>query len=205
MKLPARKDVPVQETWDLTLLYRTEQDYISAVEELKRLADSIETKYRGKLGEPDTIVHCLDSFEQFGILLHRCSAYAGLDLSVDYTDTFRSEREAKMAALRAELQSRLSFVESEIAASDEAVLRAAAEKATGSRRYLAELLRNKPHRLNSETEKALAAFSPVFDAPHEIYQTIKLADMSAMRCPFWVRTMRLWWMRRLNGAGLTLP
>lgn len=177
MELPERKDVPVQETWDITLLYKTEADYLSDVEELSHLADSIKAEYKGKLTEPSTIVACLDRYERFCILLNRCSAYAELELSVDYTDTVRSERDAGMGALRAELQSRLSFVESEIAGAGEAVLLAAAGKATRSRRYLTELLRAAPYRLHSEAEKTLAALSPVLDAPYEIYQTTKLADM----------------------------
>lgn len=177
MKLPARKNIPVQETWDLSLLFKTESDYVSAVEELKRLADSLDADYRGKLVDPTSIIACLDRYERFSILLSRCSSYAELDLSVDYTDTARLERDAKMTALRAELQSRLSFIESEICAADEGVLLAAIEKATRSRHYLTEILRNKPHRLSPETEKALSALSPVFNSPYEIYQTSKLADM----------------------------
>ena len=114
MELPERKDVPVRETWDLSLLFRTEEEYTDAVEKVKRLAESIVTEFKGKLDGPDTMIACLEQYEQFCILLQHTSAYAELSLSVDYTDTLRQDRNAQMTALRAELQNRLSFIESEI-------------------------------------------------------------------------------------------
>ena len=177
MELPARKDVPVHETWDMTLLFRNEEEYTDTVGKVKRLAESIVAEYKGKLDGPDAIIACLEQYEQFCILLQYTSAYAELSLSVDYTDTLRQDRNAQMTALRAELQNRLSFIESEISAADDTVFAAAIEKADRCRHYLKEILRSKPHRLHPEAEKALAAFSPVLDAPYEIYQTSKLADM----------------------------
>ena len=177
MELPARKDVPVHETWDMTLLFRNEEEYTDTVGKVKHLAESIVAEYKGKLDGPDAIIACLEQYEQFCILLQYTSAYAELSLSVDYTDTLRQDRNAQMTALRAELQNRLSFIESEITAADDTVFAAAIEKADRCRHYLKEILRSKPHRLHPEAEKALAAFSPVLDAPYEIYQTSKLADM----------------------------
>ena len=178
MELPLRKDVPPEETWDLTLIYPTEADYDAAVKEMVRLAEEIETTCRGKLNTPESIVSCVDVYERFRILFCETSAYAELALSVDYTDTTAQERNALITALGAELMSRLSFVESELCLADEAVLMSAAESSPRGKHFLMEILRGKAHRLHPETEKALAALAPVFDAPYEIYQTVKLADMN---------------------------
>ncbi len=177
MELPARNAVPVFETWDLTLLYREEAEFYADVEKVKKLAENIVSDFKGKLNEPDLIAECLDEYEQYCVLLQQLTAYAELALSVDYTDPEHQDRNGKMTALRAELQSKLSFIESEIAAADDIVINAAIEKVDRSRHYLAEILRSKPHRLHPEAEKVLAAFSPVLAAPYEIYQTSKLADM----------------------------
>ena len=82
-----------------------------------------------------------------------------------------------MTALAAEIGSRLSFIESEIADAPEELIRAAMDKTGRAKHYLAEILREKPHRLSAETEKVLAALSPVFNAPYDIYHMTKLADM----------------------------
>ncbi len=47
----------------------------------------------------------------------------------------------------------------------------------GNRGYLEDLLRNKAHRLHPEAERVMAALSRSLDAPYEIYNAAKLADM----------------------------
>ena len=55
MKLNARKDVPVSETWDLSLIFATEADFTAAVEKIKALAGTIENTYKNALTTPESI------------------------------------------------------------------------------------------------------------------------------------------------------
>lgn len=177
MKLNARKDVPVRETWDLSLIFATEADFEAAVEKAKALADTLEKTYKNALTTPESIAECLALYEELEILLYQTASYTSLAVSVDYTDTEAQKKDAKMTALAAEIGSRLSFIESEIADAPEELIRAAMDKTGRAKHYLAEILREKPHRLSAETEKVLAALSPVFNAPYDIYHMTKLADM----------------------------
>mgnify|MGYP002552750566 FL=1 len=177
MKLNARKDVPVNETWDLSLIFATEADFEAAVEKAKKLADTLEKTYKNALTTPESIAECLALYEELEILLYQTTSYTSLAVSVDYTDTEAQKKDAKMTALAAEIGSRLSFIESEIADAPEELIRAAMDKTGRAKHYLAEILREKPHRLSAETEKVLAALRPVFNAPYDIYHMTKLADM----------------------------
>lgn len=177
MKLNARKDVPVNETWDLSLIFAAEADFEAAVEKAKALADTLEKTYKNALTTPESIAECLALYEELEILLYQTTSYTSLAVSVDYTDTEAQKKDAKMSALAAEIGSRLSFIESEIADAPEELIRAAMDKTGRAKHYLAEILREKPHRLSAETEKVLAALSPVFNAPYDIYHMTKLADM----------------------------
>lgn len=177
MKLNARKDVPVNETWDLSLIFAAEADFEAAVEKAKALADTLEKTYKNALTTPESIAECLALYEELEILLYQTTSYTSLAVSVDYTDTEAQKKDAKMTALAAEIGSRLSFIESEIADAPEELIRAAMDKTGRAKHYLAEILREKPHRLSAETEKILAALSPVFNAPYDIYHMTKLADM----------------------------
>ena len=177
MKLNARKDVPVNETWDLSLIFAAEADFEAAVEKAKALADTLEKTYKNALTTPESIAKCLALYEELEILLYQTTSYTSLAVSVDYTDTEAQKKDAKMTALAAEIGSRLSFIESEIADAPEELIRAAMDKTGRAKHYLAEILREKPHRLSAETEKVLAALSPVFNAPYDIYHMTKLADM----------------------------
>ena len=177
MKLNARKDVPVNETWDLSLIFAAEADFEAAVEKAKALADTLEKTYKNALTTPESIAECLALYEEQEILLYQTASYTSLAVSVDYTDTEAQKKDAKMTALAAEIGSRLSFIESEIADAPEELIRAAMDKTGRAKHYLAEILREKPHRLSAETEKVLAALRPVFNAPYDIYHMTKLADM----------------------------
>ena len=177
MKLNARKDVPVNETWDLSLIFAKEADFEAAVEKMKALADTLEKTYKNALTTPESIAECLALYEELEILLYQTTSYTSLAVSVDYTDTEAQKKDAKLSALAAEVMSRLSFIESEIADAPEELIRAAMGKTERAKHYLAEILREKPHRLSAETEKVLAALSPVFNAPYDIYHMTKLADM----------------------------
>lgn len=177
MKLNARKDVPVRETWDLSLIFAAEADFEAAVEKAKALADTLEKTYKNALTTPESIAECLALYEELEILLYQTTSYTSLAVSVDYTDTEAQKKDAKMTALAAEIGSRLSFIESEIADAPEELIRAAMDKTGRAKHYLAEILREKPHHLSAETEKVLAALSPVFNAPYDIYHMTKLADM----------------------------
>ena len=177
MKLNARKDVPVNETWDLSLIFAAEADFETAVEKAKALADTLEKTYKNALTTPESIAECLALYEELEILLYQTTSYTSLAVSVDYTDTEAQKKDAKMTALAAEIGSRLSFIESEIADAPEELIRAAMDKTGRAKHYLAEILREKSHRLSAETEKVLAALRPVFNAPYDIYHMTKLADM----------------------------
>ncbi len=172
-----RKDVPVEETWDLSLIYPTEEAYQADVVRFKALADDICEKYKGKLTDADAIVACLDEYEQLEITAGLVGHYAGLAMEVDYTDGEAMERDRRNQAMFAEVYSRLTFIRSEILEQPQEVIEAAIEKTGKAKGYLRDILREKPHRLSSETERVLAAFSQSFGTPYEIYNIAKLADM----------------------------
>lgn len=73
--------------------------------------------------------------------------------------------------------SRLSFVESELSRQEEEVLKAAVALGGAGKHYLLDVIRHKPYQLQPETEKVLAALAPSFQAPYQIYNMAKLADM----------------------------
>ena len=177
MELAMRKDVPVELTWDLSLIYPTDAAMEADLEEAKKLAYHIEAAYPGRLNDPEMIVECLREYEQLQIKLYLISNYTDLAVSVDYYDTAAQEKNEKIAALEAQIASRLSFIESEINAADEAVLDEAIAKAHRSKHYLEDIRRGKPHQLSPETEKVLAALRKSFSTPYEVYNMAKLADM----------------------------
>ena len=177
MAVTMRADVPVELTWDLSLIYATPEDMQKDAERMNGLSLEMEKKYRGRLRTPEMIDACLDEYREVMRLMILTGNYCDLAVSVDYYDTENQDRSERQQRLAAEVMSRLSFVESEISDLDEELIAAAAERATANRLYLLDILRAKPYRLQPETEKVLAALSNTFGVPNQVYNMAKLADM----------------------------
>ena len=178
MELCARKDVPVNETWDLSLIYPDEKTMWEALEETKRMVKKLSETYAGKLDTAEMIVNCLDEMEPILINISLIWSYSGLAVETDYTDNKLRERDEKVSDEMTRMQRDMAFVDSQILLATDEVLKAAVEKAKGCRRYLQDLIAKKAHMLSPETERTLAALGRTMDVPYTIYNTMKLADIA---------------------------
>ncbi len=177
MELARRDEVPAELTWDLSLIYATPEEWQADFDAVQKMADDIETQFKGKLTDPQTIVDCLAHLEELEKKAYLVGSYAELSTSVDYYNTENQERAGRFGAAMAQISSKLTFIDSEILLQPDEVIKGAIELSKGAKNYLKDLLRKKPHQLSPETEKVLAAFSQTFGAPYEIYNMAKLADM----------------------------
>ena len=177
MELNKRKDVPVELTWDLSLIYATEADMQADAKKLEELSLKMEKEYPGKLTDPQTINRCLDELREVERIAYLVGSYCDLAVSVDYYDTYNMDRNERISRLESEVRSRLSFIDSELMQQDEAVIEAAIAATDANKGYLKDILRSKPHQLSPETEKALASLSQTLRSPYSVYNSAKLADM----------------------------
>ena len=178
MELCARKDVPVEETWDLSLIFENEQQMWKTLEETKAAVKNVVDTYAGKLNTAENIVGCLDAMEPIHISISRLWNYTGLAVETDYTDNRLRELDEKVSDEMIRLDRDTAFVDSEILLAPDDVLQAAVEKAKGCRIYLQDLIARKAHMLSPETEKTLAALGKSLNVPYTVYNTMKLADIS---------------------------
>ncbi len=177
MELKSRKDVPIELTWDLTSIYKTEEELNRDMEKVEALSSAIVKNYKGKLDTPQKINACLDDFREVEHLLILINHYCDLAVSVDYYDTYNQERNERALNLISRLSGDLSFINSEISEQEDAVLSEAIAIATENKHFLEDIIREKPHKLHPETERALASLSGTLHAPYRIYNMTKLADM----------------------------
>ncbi len=177
MELMKRKDVPAELTWDLTAIYDSEEKWRADVEKVRLLAEEIERDYKGRLTTAEALQACLDKYRAWEELMILTANYCSLAASVDYGDAALQERNDAYGRLDAQMASRLSFIDSEIIAQDEALLQEAIAQGGPNQPYLADLLRQKPYQLQPETERVLTALRPAINAPYQIYNMAKLADM----------------------------
>ena len=178
MKLPSRKDVPVELTWDLSMIFSEDKLMWEELEKTKAAVGKLVEKYAGKLNTAENIVGCLDEMEPVYISIMRVGSYTGLAQEADYTDNEAREKNEKVSDEITKMMTDMSFVDSEILMASDEVLEEAVNMAKGCRIYLQDLRARKQHMLSPETEKALAALGRTFEVPYTIYNTMKLADIS---------------------------
>lgn len=177
MELKSRKDIPIELTWDLSSIYKTEEELHRDIEKVNALSKRMILDYKGKLDTPAAINACLDDFREIMRLLTLINHYCDLAVAVDYYDTGNQERNERNLNLISEILSSLSFINSEISEQNESLLSETIAIATENKHFLENILRDKPHRLHPETERVLAALSRTINAPYQIYNMTKLADI----------------------------
>lgn len=176
-KIVLRDEVDVARTWDLSGIFADEEAAKAAEQALTEKSKRLEKVFKGTLTTPESINQCLDQYREVVELSGLISSYRFLAVSVDMTNHENQGKSVEASNLIADVQARLAFLEGEILMNDEEVLQKAKSLSSTNRHYLEELLREKPHALSIELEKALAVLSPVMNSPMSIYNKAKLQDM----------------------------
>lgn len=177
-ELRERKDVDQLLTWDLSAIFKTEEEFNLAVKKSQELTEEIEKKYKGKLNSADSINGCLDKLRDAVQVITLAGTYAHLAVAVDQTNVENQGRQMKLMNILSNLSSRLSFVQSEIIEADKETIEKAIEQSKENSNYLKEIMRSKEHALHPEVERVLSALSGTLGAPQNIYNRAKLADMN---------------------------
>ncbi|APC40176.1 oligoendopeptidase F [Clostridium estertheticum] len=175
--LKERKDVDKSLTWDLSSLYLAEKQYDLALQGLEELTLAIERNYKHKLNNASIINDCLDKMRVVMESEDLVENYASLKVSTDQSNEENQARYMKSINILADLENRLSFVESEINEVDDKIIDQAIEESKENRNYLSKIKRFKKHSLHPEVEMVLSALSGTLDSAYSTYDTTKLSDM----------------------------
>jgi len=176
--LKKRSEIPENLKWDTSRIFKTKDDLKKALEEFKSLTAEIEKAYKGKLNDASTINACMEKYNEWVRQIDLLYNYVSLNVSVDYTDAEAQKEQSIVLSEFAKADSALSFIDSELADAPVELIEETIKTATVGKCHLKDIEREKPHRLSPETEKAMASLRETIEAPYNIYETSKLADMS---------------------------
>ncbi|MFO3703240.1 oligoendopeptidase F [Staphylococcus felis] len=175
-KLPYRSDVPLNETWDLSDLYKTSEEYELAIRRLPEQAQQFKTQYEGQLNNLATIENALKAYSEILVDLDRAANYSALQLTVETTDAERQRLDALLTSNYGDVMSRLSFVETELLSLDNDLLQQAIDSLDYPY-YLQCLKKRKKYQLHPKAEETLANMSQALGAPSHIYGITKMLDI----------------------------
>ena len=171
-----RSQVDVNQTWDLSHLFKTEEVFNEALEDLKGKVEAFQKEYEGQITTAHQVNVGLATYRALLEQRGKISAYCNLAVSANTRDKEAQTRAAQTRTVLAGLDAKLSFFESELSQLDDAVL----EEARANKEdalYIERLLEDKKHLLSKDVEATLAALGNTLDAGYQAYNDIKFKDM----------------------------
>ena len=176
--IPLRKDVKVEDTWDLTKLYATKADWEA---ELKQLQDAIGEagKYEGKLGEsPEKLLEAMKWLTDTSIIVEKLYGYASLNYSADASDPENQKMLGIISQVYTDFVAATSYMPPELLAIEALPKWLEAKEFDDYRVSLKKTLRQKEHTLSQKEEELLAKQSELMDTPQKAFGVLTNVDMN---------------------------
>ena len=154
-KVPDRNEVPATDKWDLTSLFKTDDEWEKALASIEPLAEEL-SQYKDKLGESkEKLLEALTKYAKLWQTAEIVENYASLQHNADEgdQDAVNKEGRAQMAVVKA--SSLLSFFDSEITAIDDDKLKEwiSTPEYKDYKIYIEKLLHLKPYILSEKEER----------------------------------------------------
>ncbi|MCX5757368.1 MAG: M3 family metallopeptidase, partial [Candidatus Hydrogenedentes bacterium] len=178
-RLPKRHEVPVEDTWDLTLLFKSDEAWMRALRKLERQVPMFES-FRGTLGRSvKSLLACLEFQAVFERAAEHLGEYAGLKAAEDVGNSTYQGLVARYMHFATKANELASYIAPEIQAIPVKRMRASLkDKRLAAYRFqLEKLLRYKPHILSEAEERLLAMQGEVVESTSRIFTQLNDADL----------------------------
>lgn len=179
-RLLARDEVPTELTWDLTLLYPSDDAMRADLDDTLLLADKL-SGFAGHLNGAKELLAALNTHKQIETDLEKEYVYAFLRQDSDTTDATANALFGTAAKAATTIATKEAFLEPEILAIDEGALDGYFKQEPGLEefRYELEQIRlQRGHVLTTSEEKLLSRLNRSLDSADEIYNTLNDADLN---------------------------
>lgn len=178
--LPLRQEVPEHLTWDLTTIYKSDEEWESAFKEIQQLV-SESGQYQGKLGESsETLLAALRFRDTLFDKASNLYVYAHLKMDQDTANPTYQSLHSRAGSLVSQLMAAVSYFDPEILSIDEAKLAGFLEENADLRLYehlLDELSISRPYILSEKEEALLASAGEVLGNSSDTFNTLNNADI----------------------------
>jgi oligoendopeptidase F len=176
--IKAREEIPQEYKWDLERIYPNESSIEADIAKVKELLEKI-GGFKGRLGDREVLLQCLQTGDEMGIVMGRLFAYAHMRLDEDRRVSKYQSLNDRVRALGVEVGEKTSFVEPELLKLDPNVLEEIIDdnRFVPYKMYFQEIARSREHVLSDAEERILASLGEVADAPSEIYSMLTNADI----------------------------
>lgn len=177
--IPNRKDVPAQYKWDLTTLYKSDDDWEKALAEIPALTKKL-TAFKGSLGgSAQNLLGALKAMEALDRTIETTANYASLQHAADVGDSAAQDREGRVMMAITAAESASSFFFPELMAIDSDTISGWIQDKTFDdyRIFLNKQLRMKDHVLSEKEENLLALQTESAQTARNTFSFLNNVDM----------------------------
>jgi len=175
-----RKDVLIEDTWNIADLYASESEWSQVKEKLVADFEKI-LPYKDKLSNSSTqLLNCLKLNSSIQKEFGRLYSYASMLSDQDTRDAKAQALKEEMTQLSTDFTSRTSFIEPEILAMDKTLIEkfiAENPELKVYEFYLNDLQRRKKYMLSAKEEKILAESGLMSNSPYSIFSIFCNAEL----------------------------
>ena len=178
-QIPTRSEIPEADTWDLTHLFETEEEYRRSFSDLKESYPKI-AEFKGHLGESaERLLSCLEYDNRLEQIAERLGHYSSLKNAEDSSDDKNLSRRAELTNLLTKVREASSYINPEIQAiPDDRFQRFLDDPKLGDWKIsLFRLRRYKPHTLSESEERLLTLGAPVIRGHSDTFSQLTNVDM----------------------------
>ena len=178
--IPARKDVPAKDKWDLSSIYKSDDEWEKALKSLPELTKKA-AAYKGRLGESAiTLLAALKELEAANLVMETVYHYASLQHEADEDDSKATDRDGRAMMAYTQMQAELSFVDPEIQEIDETKLRKwiSTKEFADYRICIEKLLHFKQYILSEKEERILSLAMQPGQTAETAFSVLTNVDMN---------------------------
>lgn len=179
-KLLAREDMKLEETWDLTTIFATDEAWEEAYKHVEELLQQAES-YQGTFEQgADAIFNALQYRDELLAATSKVYVYAHLKHDQDTGNSHYQALESRAVSLYTKVGTALSFMSPELLSVDEDVLNGYVNEHEGLKKYaheFEEFNAHRPHILPAEQEAILAQMNEVTGASSDTFGKLNNADL----------------------------
>ncbi|CRF32835.1 Oligoendopeptidase F homolog [Brachyspira suanatina] len=175
-----RKDVKIEDTWDLTLLYKNDDEFEKDFKSMEDFSKEA-AKFKGNLSKSASeLKNILDSIMNASIILDKLGSYAFLKQTEDLTNNDSNIKIARFSKLASEFSANLSYFDPELMSIDDEKMNSFLkdEVLKDYLIYLRNILKYKPHTLSEKEERILALQGELASTASNIFDTLNDADLN---------------------------
>lgn len=177
-ELPKRSELPIEQTWDLTPLYKTESAWEKDFKKLRGLVRKF-NQYKGKLSDPQMLYDAFRASDALSLAVEQLYTFAHLRSDEDTGNSENRARVDRISALSSEIGGETAWFEPELAALPETQFKALLNSPILKfyRRTLKEIGRDRKHTLSEAEERVLELSGEAFQIPEKAFSALNDADL----------------------------